>query len=1188
MFSSPSVIKFEFLSPQFVNFFEFEIFRVPALWRLVRQAPSGAFIPVYTNDNEEVQGRISGDPQLVNQLLVGAVPESVSGARGSRQTVRVEFETTQTTAIHLEIQRDWSSGMFDPGQMFPLGVQNARFKLVVNNREQLPKNFGQDTLVSLTRTSPLGFAERFLNRDHFAVNATNPSSTGTWLSEPQPVGESVVNFYMDVRTPSHQPSEMDGLVIEALTPGVTANLYYSNDDTPTLDPPLLSRRVDTVTTPEPPEFLSSLETESRYWRWGRQVPTPKGLLFDSVNQGINIPSLHWSNLKLREGWSAGLLVSSLNGNNSGDSLREYWRVENSEGVPMRLVFNRSNSSFELRYGSEVLVQTVATFQAYNQFALVWGYVASGPKVGYYLYHSAIRSSNYQLGWLNNQRVREEWQSLQLGGGTPVSSESAKAALSMVWVREDDFSLEVAQYFSNNPEQFAQMSGTLSRTRGDYKCVLFMRLIENLDINWNFDYTPYKDKLWTPVLSNFKLRSGKVTFPPILAKYLKLEFTNLLPRACRPTNFPVRYQVFPEDTYNWFTWVNSSRQPSLTVVDKPTFFESTDVNLQLDTQLSGSLNTTPLQQTPLQFLETTRHHYEWKEAPLKNNIAYFVGLKSIRPIISTYATAVNNSKIIDTLLNESTIDSSTMEAVPGGGRRMTSLGQGFTTKTITTHAQFQTVQLATIQSDWDTLLTRDQILLRDTSHIRPLSNTRMGEYRGGIIDPRGGRLLSMSRIKAGAYDENDPYDEEGSYDDQGSDVIVGGEYGVATKPGTSVFPEAVAGTYDGDGGHTIFENGFDVESGTSGRAVGVGGFGVVTGRHVDPLYQVRTDDPFSGVGYQRISVGFNDSSTSTSSLGLRMVHGSTSEQTVEEGESVTMAFRARGVVDPDVDLVRFSLQVLDSTGTVVGTYNLGLQDVLTDNWTRYSLTTSVPANSFYLRVNVFIEKNTAGTAGPTRLDIDQMQVYTGEYGDSYDALDAYDSVPAYRIRLSAAARVYLPESNGGVYELRIRNNTGTVLARKSFTLPARTWVEIFLPYVTDTFAKDFTAEVVQTNTGTSEVFVVSMLGLFYNPFVWEVSNDDGATWTTVVQGINNPHCSTTLPALGRELKVRCQGSKVGAIASGFQIVPWFISGPESIRSTIYADDTVIEETSGEGPLFGPLFKQWARAIPQEYSLSTTPY
>jgi len=107
---------------------------------------------------------------------------------------------------------------------YQLGVSNFLFKLNVQTLQDITVN---NTVVSgITTQSILGFVENY-NPTVYSINNINDNdSTTYWKCSPQPVGDSVVYFVIDMGS----LQSINKMYIDPLYTGTIFNLYYSFDN----------------------------------------------------------------------------------------------------------------------------------------------------------------------------------------------------------------------------------------------------------------------------------------------------------------------------------------------------------------------------------------------------------------------------------------------------------------------------------------------------------------------------------------------------------------------------------------------------------------------------------------------------------------------------------------------------------------------------------------------------------------------------------------------------------------------------------------------------------------------------------------------------------------------------------------------------------------------------------------------
>lgn len=213
-------------------------------------------------------------------------------------------------------------------------------------------------------------------------------------------------------------------------------------------------------------------------------------------------------------------------------------------------------------------------------------------------------------------------------------------------------------------------------------------------------------------------------------------------------------------------------------------------------------------------------------------------------------------------------------------------------------------------------------------------------------------------------------------------------------------------------------------------------------------------------------------------------------------------------------------------------------------------------------------------------------------DPYDEPQSYDGAEELisgSARTSAMARVYLPETARGTYELRIVatddiSSIERVVAVTSLKVPRRTWHEIEVGYISDPNDTDFRAELVQVDDDVNEQFFLDFIGVFQHPVRWDISNDAGVTWNPILH-TNNPQGYFSLASGGNELRIRAVALQAGVVVGGYTAVPWYIDSPLVQRIPIdyippwgQSDEEDLRATDWK-----PFFQLWNRLYPQKHSL-----
>ena len=193
-----------------------------------------------------------------------------------------------------------------------------------------------------------------------------------------------------------------------------------------------------------------------------------------------------------------------------------------------------------------------------------------------------------------------------------------------------------------------------------------------------------------------------------------------------------------------------------------------------------------------------------------------------------------------------------------------------------------------------------------------------------------------------------------------------------------------------------------------------------------------------------------------------------------------------------------------------------------------------------------------------------------------------------MRISAVARVYLPNTSNGTYRCTLYSN-GSELAHKQFSnIPTRTWVDIEVPFtlVSGYYnSSNFSTRLTQTN-GNGEIYDLAMLGIFYNPVTWEYCSDGtGNNWNWITTGVNDPNANLNLRSPNNQIQLRGTILQDGAQISALTVVPNYPQSPYYSTTQInYVGDPKTNELSWKRtPAQRPLFQLRQELHPAQYDI-----
>lgn len=194
-----------------------------------------------------------------------------------------------------------------------------------------------------------------------------------------------------------------------------------------------------------------------------------------------------------------------------------------------------------------------------------------------------------------------------------------------------------------------------------------------------------------------------------------------------------------------------------------------------------------------------------------------------------------------------------------------------------------------------------------------------------------------------------------------------------------------------------------------------------------------------------------------------------------------------------------------------------------------------------------------------------------------------------MRVSAVARVYLPNTSFGTYKCTLYSN-GVELSHKQFSnIPPRTWVDIEVPFtlVSGYYnSSNFSTRLTQTN-GQGELYQLAMLGIFYNPVTWEYCSDGtGNNWNWITTGVNDADTNINLRTPSNQIQIRGTILQDSSQISALTVVPSYTQSPYYSTTQInYLGDPKTNELSWKRtPGQRPLFQLRQELHPAEYDIS----
>lgn len=1164
-FEVETVIRYQFQRPQTINYVYFEVANVPCNWTVwALDESQGDFVPLADSLGAPVRGTLLG---VRTELTSGRAAQSSldeflnPDAVGFGNFLPFEYALPKvsTTVVEFRMDRKVSADLLPryiyDGSIkvaYSLALRGVRFTHVLETEADLPLD-DEEVLF----TDPVGGRQRLekhYQSSHYAADRDIDEDWGStfWQSGPQPISGAVVPLYLDVRDPETGGAvALDRLSTVPMWPGPHFNVYHSNDD-----------RIG--------DFFLSNKRSSADLLGGATQERTYGLICNGSDARAEFDAVPMR-LDLREDWAVGCVyVPSYDSTDSVTGLRYLWEFQLADGKRLGLAFDPDGDRFALAYdGASVYTSPEVSFVNGDSLAVTVGYNHSEIEPGYWFHTDAVapaisdepdedtRRWTVELaGWGSGDSFSLSWGGETAGpfshsasgpttasaiaaalgaltsvgagnaavsstsaslytvtfdavvspydlavvgasgcsgtatpvpledgevqdnlvgsapsisalpsvlavgnrvGGSSAAGRSAAGGLRQFWVRQDAFALPYARAFSNRPYAFVNGVGPRDRNNGFYRCVFKASFWRDTTARFGPGSGWFDAKHWIPVTRDYVLRNGVHELPPTVAKYLKLEFYNLVvqPYEVRELRMgapgvDMAFRYWPREVIEYHKRVVPRGRKG----SPPKFFRTYPI-----------------------FSDDNEN--AWTEARRRRS-AKRGGDRQTRDFLAGAGGRFDEERIIYQPGH-----------LPPGMYRSWSRGDRINPRELVDALEFGAVA--------------KQFHLAGPHRYDDEVVTVAGNeaFFVGLKD------VSVYRTDVTLYEDTPEYVDlltDDAYIDPDSSAPTGGP-----APAMELIPT----------GGLLFN--------TKGAQ-----------------FQTPTLPSISMVRTVQLAARQSDWDTTLS--------------------------------DGQISLVTTAhLELLAGTAqaTVTGAYG-----------------GSGAGNLLQL----------SGAAGPygirTKAGLFDATVIGGDSDASFDSTLSYDDSVSYDdttrfydltgARTSAVVRFYLPDAAEGSYELRLYNVLGSeyrLVASTAFSPPAREWGEYEVPYMAKPGETNWVAEVVQTDPTVSEPFVVDMLGIWQNPIRWEVSNDDGLTWTTVLTALNDPDAFVSFPSEDRKLRVRAVALRPGAAVYAWHLVPWYLESPVARRAPIdYAPPWGVSERQDlRAVRHRPMFQAWARMFPQRYSL-----
>jgi hypothetical protein len=189
-----------------------------------------------------------------------------------------------------------------------------------------------------------------------------------------------------------------------------------------------------------------------------------------------------------------------------------------------------------------------------------------------------------------------------------------------------------------------------------------------------------------------------------------------------------------------------------------------------------------------------------------------------------------------------------------------------------------------------------------------------------------------------------------------------------------------------------------------------------------------------------------------------------------------------------------------------------------------------------------------------------------------------------LRISTVARIFLPNTSTGTYTLSLYSNTAVLLAQNFFSgLPTQTWIDLTVDFILPPQVNNQSFYAVLSQNYSTEVYQLSMFGIFYNPLSYQFSTDN-STWYPITIGIRDAYTSINIEKYTQNLYIKVTFLENNTTLNALQIVPRLTQTPFYNSTNInFLSDPKINETIDRTPIhLQPLFQPISIDYPFIYS------
>jgi hypothetical protein len=617
---------------------------------------------------------------------------------------------------------------------YSLAVRRLNLQYVVTSLLDVPSTPGAFASTTDLFGSPVSYSLRVnaaenVLRNTSATGGTQSGQQLIWKCEPQPVPWAVINFYLDVRNIEGDAQVIDRVYVDPLYTGPAMNLYYSVDDPNGVFVPGFDPLPDGVIQVNDTDAIGGNILYSGLAGVGDIA------FVDINNVAVGYDPTHsW--------WFGGLINAKYR--HDGTETIDHPIIDTGDWqcclTPFGFLFSTS--------GGDYLSLPIANFDPATPVNFLLSYDSSTNTVTVWI---QVGPTSY-TGSVTLTTIPVAVTNIRVGGFQTEYPGTSDIDFTELLLKVDDVpDTATVLAFLANPDPYVLNDTYLGSQDPRVNNALLRYHIEFFDgINnpAGFIGGPpdrYADLSWTPITRDYTLQKGFCNFLPTAAKYIKMEFSGLVPEAYELYE-PIQRTVLTYPTALGGTGGNS---PAPVDQQRPGTTASWKVNLMLSAnQYTGGVNpiigtgglpgknytaTTARAITNLEqqaqlalnnwtwrflpsssptvmpsFSTTGPHNYEEVDITPTTKVGYFVGLKSVGAYRLDYSTTADTDQYIDLFYDTSNLAPATNFLLPQPHALTSGAADYAEAQSVVFNSQrvVSAIQFATTQSDPTQLLPDD--------------------------------------------------------------------------------------------------------------------------------------------------------------------------------------------------------------------------------------------------------------------------------------------------------------------------------------------------------------------------------------------------------------------------------------------------------------------------------------------------